>query len=151
MNIKKLANGALVATLPCGKMFSGMDEEGLIEHCQDWQKRQNELKSECESMDTKQAIKDSIMPKVTKSLLFTAYYVNGKLTCVRCNITGRFVKRGIYLAIQESYTLSNGVITDFNAVSLFDAITSDNYINVLNVLSLALLSVFTTSLINLFL
>ena len=77
---------------------------------------------------------------IKKSLLFTAYFVNGNLTSVRCNLTGKFVKRGIYFAIEKETT------TDFNAVSLFD-----DYINVLNVLFLALFSVLSVSLINLFL
>ena len=83
---------------------------------------------------------------IKKSLLFTAHYVNGNLTSVRCNITGRFVKRGIYFAIEKETTTEYGSITDFNAVSLFD-----DYINVLNVLFLALFSVLSVSLINLFL
>ena len=82
---------------------------------------------------------------IKKSLLFTAHYVNGNLTSVRCNITGRFVKRGIYFAIEKETTTEYGSITDFNAVSLFD-----DYINVLNVLFLALFSVLSVSLINLF-
>ena len=87
---------------------------------------------------------------IKKSLLFTAYFVNGSITCgnltsVRCNLTGRFVKRNIYFAIEKDITI------DFNTVSLFD-----DYINVLNVLFLALFSVLNSgvlsvSLINLFL
>ena len=83
---------------------------------------------------------------IKKSLLFTAYFVNGNLTSVRCNLTGKFVKRGIYFAIEKETTTEYGSITDFNAVSLFD-----DYINVLNVLFLALFSVLSVSLINLFL
>ena len=86
------------------------------------------------------------MATIKKSLLFTAHYVNGNLTSVRCNITGRFVKRGIYFAIEKETTTEYGSITDFNTVSLFD-----DYINVLNVLFLALFSVLSVSLINLFL
>ena len=77
---------------------------------------------------------------IKKSLLFTAYFVNGNLTSVRCNLTGKFVKRNIYFAIEKETT------TDFNAVSLFG-----DCINVLNVLFLALFSVLSVSLINLFL
>lgn len=81
------------------------------------------------------------MAIIKKSLLFTAHYVNGNLTSVRCNLTGKFVKHSIYFAIE------NGITTiDFNAVSLFD-----DYINVLDVLFLALFSVLSVSLINLFL
>ena len=77
---------------------------------------------------------------IKKSLLFTAYFVNGNLTSVRCNLTGRFIKHSIYFAI------ANETTTDFNVVSLLD-----DYINVLDVLFLALFSVLSVSLINLFL
>ena len=82
------------------------------------------------------------MAIIKKSLLFTAHFVNGNLTSVRCNLTGKFVKHSIYFATQRGYTLNNGVIF---TVSLFD------YINVLDVLFLALFSVLSVSLINLFL
>ena len=83
---------------------------------------------------------------IKKSLLFTVYIVDNKITCVRSNLTGKFVKRNIYFAIEKETTTEYCSITDFNTVSLFD-----DYINVLNVLFLALFSVLTTSLINLFL
>ena len=88
---------------------------------------------------------------IKKSLLFTAYFVNGNLTSVRCNMTGKFVKRNVYFAIEKETTTEYGVTIDFNAVSLFGVVTSNNYINVLNVLFLALFSVLSVSLINLFL
>ena len=88
---------------------------------------------------------------IKKSLLFTAYFVNGNLTSVRCNMTGKFVKRNVYFAIEKETTTAYGVTIDFNAVSLFGVVTSNNYINVLNVLFLALFSVLSVSLINLFL
>ena len=91
------------------------------------------------------------MAIIKKSLLFTAHFVNGNLTGVRCNLTGKFVKHSIYFAVENQTTTEYGSITDFNAVSLFDVITSNNYINVLNVLFLALFSVLSVSLINLFL
>ena len=83
---------------------------------------------------------------IKKSLLFTAYFVNGNLTSVRCNLTGKFVKRNIYFAIEKETTTVYDITIDFNTVSLFD-----DYINVLNVLFLALFSVLSVSLINLFL
>ena len=91
---------------------------------------------------------------IKKSLLFTVHMVDNKITCVRCNLTGRFVKRSIYFAIEKETTTAYGVTIDFsvkNTVSLFD-----DYINVLDVLFLALFSVLTlsvlsVSLINLFL
>ena len=83
------------------------------------------------------------MAIIKKSLLFTVHIVDNKITCVRCNLTGKFVKRNIYFAIEKETTTE---YTDFNVVSL-----SDDYINVLNVLFLALFSVLSVSLINLFL
>ena len=84
---------------------------------------------------------------IKKSLLFTAYFVNGNLTSVRCNLTGKFIKHGIYFATEKETTIDNGITTiDFNVVSLLD-----DYINVLDVLFLALFSVLSVSLINLFL
>ena len=85
------------------------------------------------------------MAIIKKSLLFTVYIVDNKITSVRCNLTGKFVKRSIYFAIEKETTTEYGSFTDFNAVSLSD------YINVLNVLFLALFSVLSVSLINLFL
>ena len=85
------------------------------------------------------------MKIIKKSLLFTVHIVDNKITCIRCNLTGKFVKRDIYFAIEKETTTGYGSITDFNAVSLSD------YINVLNVLFLALFSVLAVSLINLFL
>ena len=88
---------------------------------------------------------------IKKSLLFTVHMVDNKITCVRCNLTGKFVKHSIYFAVKNETTTAYGVTIDFNTVSLFD-----DYINVLNVLFLALFSVLTlsvlsVSLINLFL
>ena len=83
---------------------------------------------------------------IKKSLLFTAYFVNGNLTSVRCNLTGKFVKRNIYFAVKSQTNNDYGITIDFNVVSL-----SDDYINVLDVLFLALFSVLSVSLINLFL
>ena len=77
---------------------------------------------------------------IKKSLLFTVHIVDNKITCVRCNLTGKFVKHSIYFAVKNEITVY------FNTVSLFD-----DYINVLNVLFLALFSVLSLSLINLFL
>ena len=88
---------------------------------------------------------------IKKSLLFTAYFVNGELTSVRCNLTGKFVKHGIYFAVENQITSDYGSITNFNAISLFDVIIYNNYTNVLDVLSFALFSILSVSLINLFL
>ena len=39
------------------------------------------------------------MYQVTKHLLFTVHFVNGQITCVRNNLTGKFVSEAIYLAL----------------------------------------------------
>lgn len=67
----------------------------------------------------------AIHRNIKKSLLFTAYFVNGNLTSVRCNLTGRFVKHSIYFAIENQTTTSDyGITIDFNVVSLLVFITS---------------------------
>ena len=94
------------------------------------------------------------MTIIKKSLLFTIYIVDNKITCIRCNLTGKFVKHGIYFAIENQTTLNNGIIYDsitYDSITNFTAVSLFNYINVLNVLSLALFSVLSVSLINLFL
>lgn len=62
---------------------------------------------------------------IKKSLLFTAHFVSGNLTSVRCNLTGRFVKHSIYFAIENQTTTSDyGITIDFNVVSLLVFVTS---------------------------
>ena len=46
--------------------------------------------------------KDSIMANIKKSLLFTFYYANNKISCIRCNISGKFVSIKKYLAKQKA-------------------------------------------------
>ena len=64
------------------------------------------------------------MAIIKKSLLFTAHFVNGNLTSVRCNLTGKFVKHSIYFAIEKETTTDYGLTIDFNVVSLLVFITS---------------------------
>ena len=42
------------------------------------------------------------MPNVKKTLLHTFYYANNKITCIRCNLTGKFVSIKKYLATQKA-------------------------------------------------
>ena len=42
------------------------------------------------------------MPNVKKTILHTFYYANNKITCIRCNITGKFVSIKKYLATQKA-------------------------------------------------
>ena len=39
---------------------------------------------------------------IKKTLLHTFYYANNKITCIRCNITGKFVSIKKYLATQKA-------------------------------------------------
>ena len=42
------------------------------------------------------------MATIKKSLLHTFYYANDKITCIRCNLTGKFVSIKKYLAKQKA-------------------------------------------------
>ena len=42
------------------------------------------------------------MANVKKNLLNTFYYANNKITCIRCNISGKFVSIKKYLASQKA-------------------------------------------------
>ena len=64
------------------------------------------------------------MATIKKSLLFTAYFVNGNLTSVRCNLTGKFVKHSIYFAVENQTTSDYGLTIDFSVVSLLVFVTS---------------------------
>ena len=67
------------------------------------------------------------MSNVKKTLLHTFYYANNKITCIRCNITGKFVSIKKYLATQKA----NAIVANAQANKL-----SCNY------LSLAVMLVF---------
>ena len=64
------------------------------------------------------------MAIIKKSLLFTVYIVDNKITCVRSNLTGKFVKHSIYFAVEKETTTEYGSITNFNVVSLLVFVTS---------------------------
>ena len=66
------------------------------------------------------------MATIKKSLLFTVHIVDNKITCVRCNLTGKFVKHSIYFAIENQTTNADYGITtiDFNVVTLLVFVTS---------------------------
>ena len=44
----------------------------------------------------------SNMAIIKKTLLYTFYYANNRITCIRCNITGKFVSIKKYLAKQKA-------------------------------------------------
>ena len=51
----------------------------------------------------------SNMTNVKKTLLHTFYYVNNKITCIRCNISGKFVSIKKYLAKQKANVILSSV------------------------------------------
>ena len=49
---------------------------------------------------------------IKKSLLHTFYYANNKITCIRCNISGRFVSIKKYLAKQKANVILSNAKTN---------------------------------------
>ena len=53
---------------------------------------------------------------IKKSLLHTFYYANNRITCIRCNLTGKFVSIKKYLAKQKANViLSNAKASNAKA------------------------------------
>ena len=65
---------------------------------------------------------------IKKSLLFTVYIVDNKITCIRCNITGRFVKKSVYVEIVNSEKLDYGVLTETKTIDIVKHLTKIPYI-----------------------
>lgn len=62
------------------------------------------------------------MVTIKKTLLHTLYYANNKITCVRCNISGKFVSIKKYLAKQKANVILANVQankTSNSCLSLF--------------------------------
>ena len=68
------------------------------------------------------------MAIIKKSLLFTIYIVDNKITCVRFNISGRFIKKSVYVEIVNSEKLDCCVFTETKAVDVISYITKIPYI-----------------------
>ena len=68
------------------------------------------------------------MAIIKKSILFTVHIVDNKITCVRCNLTGRFVKKSVYVEIVNSEKLDYGVITESKTIDVIQHITKIPYI-----------------------
>ena len=68
------------------------------------------------------------MAIIKKSLLFTVYIVDNKITCVRSNITGKFIKKSAYVEIVNSEKLDYGVITESKKINVIQHITKVPYI-----------------------
>jgi hypothetical protein len=63
------------------------------------------------------------MAIIKKSLLFTVYIVDNKITCVRSNLTGKFIKKSVYVEIVNSEKLDYGVLTETKTVDVIKHIT----------------------------
>ena len=69
------------------------------------------------------------MAIIKKSLLFTVYIVKSKITCVRSNLTGKFIKKSVYVEIVNSEKLDSGVIfTESKMIDVIKHITKIPYI-----------------------
>ena len=67
------------------------------------------------------------MPNVKKTLLHTFYYANNAITCIRCNITGKFVSIKKYLATQKA----NVILTNTNASNTQANKPSNDYLSII--------------------
>ena len=65
---------------------------------------------------------------IKKSLLFTVYIVDNKITCVRSNLTGKFIKKSVYVEIINSEKLDYGVLTESKTIDVIQHITKIPYI-----------------------
>ena len=65
---------------------------------------------------------------IKKSLLFTIYIVDGKITCVRSNLTGKFIKKSVYVEIVNSEKLDYTVFTETKTIDVIKHITKIPYI-----------------------
>ena len=68
------------------------------------------------------------MAIIKKSLLFTIYIVDNKITCVRSNLTGKFIKKSVYVEIVNSEKLDYGVLTETKKIDVIKHITKIPYI-----------------------
>ena len=68
------------------------------------------------------------MAIIKKSLLFTIYIVDNKITCVRSNLTGKFIKKSVYVEIVNSEKLDYGVLTETKKIDVIQHITKIPYI-----------------------
>ena len=68
------------------------------------------------------------MTIIKKSLLFTVHIVDNKITCVRSNLTCKFVKKSVYVEIVNSEKLDYGVFTESKTIDVIQRITKIPYI-----------------------
>ena len=65
---------------------------------------------------------------IKKSLLFTIYIVDNKITCIRSNLTGKFIKKSVYVEIVNSEKLDYCVFTETKTIDVIKHITKMPYI-----------------------
>ena len=65
---------------------------------------------------------------IKKSLLFTIYIVDNKITCIRSNLTGKFIKKSVYVEIVNSEKLDYCVFTESKTIDVVKHITKMPYI-----------------------
>ena len=68
------------------------------------------------------------MAIIKKSLLFTVHIVDNKITCVRSNLTGKFIKKSVYVEIINSEKLDYTVFTETKTIDNISHITKIPYI-----------------------
>ena len=68
------------------------------------------------------------MAIIKKSLLFTVHIADNKITCVRCNLSGRFVKKSVYVEIVNSEKFEHTVLTESKTIDIVKHITKIPYI-----------------------
>ena len=76
----------------------------------------------------KQAIRIAYMAIIKKSLLFTVHIVDNKLTCVRSNLTGKFIKKSVYIEIVNSVKGEYTTFTEWQRIDVIQHITKIPYI-----------------------
>ena len=68
------------------------------------------------------------MAIIKKSLLFTIHIVDNKITCVRSNLTGKFIKKSVYVEVVNSEKLDYCVFTETKTIDVIKQITKIPYI-----------------------
>ena len=68
------------------------------------------------------------MATIKKSLLFTVHIVDNKITCVRFNLTGKFIKKSVYVEIVNSEKLDYTVFTETKTIDVIKHITKIPYV-----------------------
>ena len=68
------------------------------------------------------------MAIIKKSLLFTVHIVDNKITCVRSNLTGKFIKKSVYVEIVNSVKGEHTTFTEWQRIDVIKYITKIPYI-----------------------